>query len=216
MRYLGLAWSLTGQYHVKVLIVTEIIARTAKNIFLETVSSRILLNEQDSEATFQRVNKWIVDFLNLFFGNSDETSEFFSQILYPRASDYFGISVEDLESVECHPVALYNLFIEHCNIKKKVNSSKLTTPQRADRFSLDSSNQSAALPTSDDQFYKRLFKTAAPFGDPNISHTHFKLSARKKGYLFRTLPMRQVIQLSNDYKKNKQADQAIKACQLRR
>lgn len=77
MRYLGTAWSLTGQYHVKVLITTQIIARTAKNIFLETVSTKILANELDSEPTFQRVNKWIVDFLNLFFGNTDETNEFF-------------------------------------------------------------------------------------------------------------------------------------------
>lgn len=121
MRYLGLAWSLTGQQHVKVLIATEIIARTAKNIFLETVSSKIIANDLDSEATFQRVNKWIVDFLNLLFGNTDETSEFYTQVLNPRASDYFGISIEDLESIECHPVAVYNFFIELCCIKKKVN-----------------------------------------------------------------------------------------------
>ena len=113
---------------MKVLIATEIKARTAKNIFLETVSSKIISNELDSEATFQRVNKWIVDFLNLLFGNTDETSEFNSQILNPRASDYFGVSVEELEQIECHPVAIYNFFIELCCIKKKVNQSKLTTP----------------------------------------------------------------------------------------
>lgn len=114
MRYLGLAFSLSGQYHVKVLIITEIVARTAKNIFLETVSQKILSHDYDAEGTAQHVNKWIVDFLNLFFGNTDETSDFFTQILYPRASDYFGIAVEDLESIECHPVTLYNFFVELC------------------------------------------------------------------------------------------------------
>jgi hypothetical protein len=85
------------------------------------VSSKISANELDSEPTFQRVNKWVVDFLNLFFGNTNETTEFFSQVLYPRASDYFGITIEDLESIECHPISIYNNFVELCNIKKKVN-----------------------------------------------------------------------------------------------
>jgi len=33
------------------LIATDIIARTAKNIFLETVSSKILVNKSESDAT---------------------------------------------------------------------------------------------------------------------------------------------------------------------
>lgn len=46
------------------------------------------------------VNKEIVQFLNLFLGNSEETAFFYLQELYPRASDYFGVSIEDLESID--------------------------------------------------------------------------------------------------------------------
>ncbi len=88
--------------------------------------------------------------MNLFLGNSDETSDFYAQILYPRASDYFGISVEDLESLECNPIALYNFFIEKTKIVKEINTSRLTTPHRTNTFMLDSSILSETTPISDD------------------------------------------------------------------
>jgi hypothetical protein len=41
------------------------------------------------------------------FGASNETGHFYNTVLYPRASDYYGVPIEDLEAVELHPLALY-------------------------------------------------------------------------------------------------------------
>ncbi len=102
------------------------IARTAKNIFLETISYKILCSGVGSDPL--NINHFIVDFLNLLLGKSDETLHFFKDIVYPRVVDYFGVTFEDLEMIELHPVALYHFFIDLAMIKKSINQSKMVTP----------------------------------------------------------------------------------------
>ena len=77
------------------------IARTAKCVFLDQLSKRCL-TKKDFQTSYQ-----IVDFLNLIFGASDETGHFYNTVLYPRASDYYEVSIEDLEALELQPITLY-------------------------------------------------------------------------------------------------------------
>lgn len=79
------------------------IARTAKNIFLENLSNKLLSLRHQQSHVSESTNYQIVDFLNLMFGASDETGHFYNTVLYPRASDYYGVPIEDLEAVELHP-----------------------------------------------------------------------------------------------------------------
>ena len=80
--------------------------RTAKNIFNESISSRILemsrtkKSKRDRKAkwdanhnylsegmyTEEKPECWIVEFLNLLLGKSEETNEFWKEYLLPRAS----------------------------------------------------------------------------------------------------------------------------------
>lgn len=46
MRYLGLALGISAQSQVKVLLVVAMIARTAKQIFLQQISEKVLSTEQ--------------------------------------------------------------------------------------------------------------------------------------------------------------------------
>jgi len=56
------------------LLVTEVLARTAKNIYNETISEHILAFGNGKEKLSTNIEHWCqmsaVDFLNLLFGNS--------------------------------------------------------------------------------------------------------------------------------------------------
>ena len=78
------------------------IARTAKNIFNEQISSSILNGKdghrQKSRQSFYEeggnfVKKWTVDFLNLFLGSGPDQAEFWYDILLPRTATYFKYSL---------------------------------------------------------------------------------------------------------------------------
>ena len=62
---------------------SEMISRTAKNIFFEEIAY------DDQQETLNFV---IIQFLNLMFGNSEESSSFLEKV-YLRASDYFRINI---------------------------------------------------------------------------------------------------------------------------
>ena len=62
------------------LLITEVLARTAKNIYNETISEHILAFGNGKEKLGVNIEDWClmstVDFLNLLFGNSEESHSF--------------------------------------------------------------------------------------------------------------------------------------------
>lgn len=116
MRYLGLALRHCTQYHVKVLFVTEILARTAKNIFNETLSQHILDLEDQTTLIENYSLICVVDFLNLLFGNSEESNLFRHDVLFPRAQSHFKVNKEDLK-IDSN-VALFYAFSERTGISR--------------------------------------------------------------------------------------------------
>ena len=83
MRYLGRVASQLAQHHIKSLCLTEMIARTAKNLYNEQISKQIRQLHSNPPKSGQpsgttspplttvpthQVNIWTVDFLNLLLG----------------------------------------------------------------------------------------------------------------------------------------------------
>ena len=58
------------------------------------------------------ISMWIHDFMNLVFGQSDETNFFMSQIVRPETANYFHYPLEDLEKHEIRLNALYFSLLE--------------------------------------------------------------------------------------------------------
>ena len=80
IRHLGIAIKYATQYHVKILFITEVLARTAKNIYNETISEHIVSIQKDKIYIDSNIEDYClictVDFLNLLFGNSEEHNAF--------------------------------------------------------------------------------------------------------------------------------------------
>ena len=78
MRHLGTAIKFAMQHHVKMLLVTEVLSRTAKNIYNEIISENILAFGNGKEKLSANIEDWClmstVDFLNLLLGNSKESN----------------------------------------------------------------------------------------------------------------------------------------------
>ena len=78
---------------------TAMMARTAKKVFLSEISNEILQKKErnpKSQNNQNEINEHIADFLNLFLGSTDQTQQFYNNVLYPRTRDYFGVSTDDM------------------------------------------------------------------------------------------------------------------------
>lgn len=53
------------------------------------------------------ITEWIIDFLNLVFGHSDDTRNFWSQVLFPEVSVYYSYEMRELVKFEKNLNALY-------------------------------------------------------------------------------------------------------------
>jgi hypothetical protein len=58
----------------------------------------------------------VVDFLNLLFGNSEESNLFRQDVLFPRAQSHFKVNKEDLK-IDSN-VALFYAFSERTGISR--------------------------------------------------------------------------------------------------
>ncbi len=83
MRLLGQAFRIAKTSHTKQLVAIEIVTRAAKNIFYEEVSF------DNQEETLSLV---VVQFLNIMFGDSDESGSFLAKV-FSNAADHFGVYV---------------------------------------------------------------------------------------------------------------------------
>ena len=138
------------------------LARTAKNIFLAQLSIH------DDVC----VGKQIVDFLNLMFGNTRESVEFYNEVLIPQTCDYFDISLEDIQAQDIEPVTLYQFFCDCAMIKKEIgrNQSRENSLNLSQKSVLDESAASNNVSVGDDLFYKRLYMIPQLFNSPELSH----------------------------------------------
>jgi len=79
---------------MKLMCFVEMLARTAKNIFFDNISliikQKSIAADGNSVESFDReIREHLIDFLNLLFGDSDESSTFWNDVLFLRASLYY-------------------------------------------------------------------------------------------------------------------------------
>jgi hypothetical protein len=72
----------------------EMLARSAKNILLDNISQIIKQKSLTSEGSSvegldRELREHLIDFLNLLFGESEESSAFWNDVLLVRASLYY-------------------------------------------------------------------------------------------------------------------------------
>lgn len=58
------------------------------------------------------ISMWIHDYMNLVFGQSDETTFFFEKIVRPEIANYYNYPLDDLEKREIRLNALYFSLLE--------------------------------------------------------------------------------------------------------
>jgi hypothetical protein len=58
------------------------------------------------------INEWIIDFLNLIFGNGEETIAFWDEVIYAEVVAYYSYPFEELRKHERNLNALYFALIE--------------------------------------------------------------------------------------------------------
>jgi hypothetical protein len=63
------------------------------------------------------VNMWIHDFMNLVFGQSEESTFFVEKIVQPEVSNYYNYPLYDLEKREIRLNALYFSLLELIGLK---------------------------------------------------------------------------------------------------
>ncbi len=81
----------------------------------------------------------VVDYMNLVFGAGAETEDFWTTVLLPYASQYYGYPLDDLMRSTRYLNALFFAFTAHFGIKinKVAQQTALKLPdptQRQDRF----------------------------------------------------------------------------------
>jgi len=94
MRYLGQVAYQVTQHHMKLMCFVEMLARTAKNILFDNISliikQKSIAADGGSVESFDReLREHLIDFLNLLFGDSEESSAFWNDVLFLRASLYY-------------------------------------------------------------------------------------------------------------------------------
>ena len=163
------------------------------------------------------VGKQIVDFLNLLFGNTKESVDFYNEVLFPQTMEYYDITLEDIQAQDIEPVTLYQFFCDCAMIKKEIGRCQShENSLNQSKSVLDESGLSNNVSVGDDLFYRRLYMLPQPFNSPDLSHTQFKIAVRRKGLTLRTLLIRQIAEQSNEYKVSRNIELAVKSCQLRR
>ena len=65
----------------------------------------------------QRVKEWLLDFMNLVFGSSEESRSFWDEVLLPEASVYYDFDLPQLLKFEPNLNALYYALVEHLNLR---------------------------------------------------------------------------------------------------
>lgn len=78
------------------------------------------------------ITEWIIDFLNLVFGHSDDTRNFWSQVLLPEVSVYYSYEMRELVKFERNLNALYFALVQQLNLKVTDKQSVSESPSNND------------------------------------------------------------------------------------
>ena len=76
----------------------------------------------------QRINEWIIDFMNLVFGVGEETRQFWEEVLLPEVSAHYNFSLRELYKFERNLNALYFSLCEQINLKVTEKQGANDTP----------------------------------------------------------------------------------------
>jgi hypothetical protein len=129
--------------HIKEILIIEMIARTAKRVFLTSVAELVaeLANrdppkdtsgQQLFEAMRQeaedRLKSYYEDFFNLMFSKCKQSQEFYLKILYPQMNDMFKLEYSDYKAVhppEVTPGGLMHALVYHTGLEIDIKNSTL-------------------------------------------------------------------------------------------
>ena len=235
MRYLGKVANMVSLHHIKQLCVTEMIARTAKNIFNEQISSSILAagepestgphsgSPADPGSMTLFVRRWTIDFLNLLLGSSEEHAEFWHTILLPRAAAYFGYSLQELKQFEVKGTALYFAFLDLTNLAESRGGDaegRMFTSGVSGHALADVETPFTPVDGRAEEpfelLYKHFLTAEKPFGEPEHSAYKITFRPRTRGYAMKGMPYRIISERAKDYLAQGRVEQAIKASHMKR
>ena len=64
-----------------------------------------------------RVKEWIFDFMNMVFGESEETSIFWEEVLFPELFYHYNFDLNELHKFERNLNALFYALCEQIGLK---------------------------------------------------------------------------------------------------
>jgi hypothetical protein len=120
MRYLGQVGSQVQQMHIRLMCFVEMLARTAKNLLFDSIS--LLTKQREIESSVEGFDRelrvHLIDFMNMLFGESEESTIFWNEVLIIRASHYYQVAPGLFHDVDCKNNALYYAFMDLTAIKE--------------------------------------------------------------------------------------------------
>lgn len=235
MRYLGQVAFQVSHYHMKLICFIEMIARTAKNILFDNVSSlikqqSILMTSTHSIEDFSKeLRVHLVDFMNLLFGDSEESTLFWNEVLCVRASLYYQLDLSYFREIDVKVNALYYAFLDLTGVreikvlnyharrqhKELIENSIIdrSTHQSYENLSECSADKNVKTP---DFFFRNFFKKESPFGEKEKNWYKFEFGMRSKVFQMKFLPYQFKAEKFHYYLNDNRIEQAIKACHMKR
>ena len=65
----------------------------------------------------ERIKEWLIDFLNLVFGNSQDTQDFWDEVIYAEVSAYYNFEYKELKNHKRNLNALYFALVEQLGLE---------------------------------------------------------------------------------------------------
>lgn len=191
-----------------------------------------LRRAEERQGKKSAVQDWLLDFMNLVFGSSDDTRQFWDEVLLPEAAIHYQFDLQELYKFERSLNALYFALVEHLNLRitqredtseaaaEDINAQRikqqLPTAQSAAANKPSAQQKTQAIERDIAPFFKEFEKSSEPFGSEKKPNYDFELLPKTRTYKFRNLMYNSIAQKFRDYKNNGCLMEAYETCKMRK
>ena len=160
----------------------------------------------------ENVVAWTHDFMNLVFGNTQDTKEYWDTVVLPEINQYYKhYTLDELKAYKFSLNALYFSLCENIGLKSVHNESQAKLGHKKDK-----EKKSSEIQYQEETFFKLFAKDHLPFGDYKKKEKYvFHYVPKCKTYQFRNLPYTLIANKFQEHKDNDEFAEALECCRMR-
>ncbi len=163
-----------------------------------------------------QVKMAIIDFMNLVFGDGQETEEFWNTILLPYVSQYYNYPMDDLLRAPKHLNALFFAFSSHFGLRISKQVALKTLDQTMAQGGSSKYQGSQQQQLLDDDYFKKFGKSSTPFGQPDRTYSRIEILGKTRTYGLRNLSYKMLADKYREYRAEGKIENALKCCKMKR